>query len=178
MSSLPDRPPMAEMAKRAAEAGAGFAAAGKAVALQDYVERTKQARQRVRDSHIIRNKLIGGEPDETEPEAMGNIIVTGDVYGDRACETLRQAANGSDGAVAAEESVPGDQPRTPPEQVKSKLAAALAPCLPYVLAAALGGGGVSAVLVPWILSKAPKPPAATADTDTTRRVDVEVWRPE
>lgn len=52
-----------------------------------------------------------------------------------------------------------------------------AKALPYILSAALGGGGATGALLPWLLSKTPDPPTVT-DTDTTRRIEIDKWVPE
>lgn len=160
MLNLQDRPPLAEMAKRAAEAGGGLAAAAKAVALGNFATESAAARQRVHDSHVLRNKLLGGDPKE-EPADMGTIIVTGDLYGDQAVRAI-QAATGATANAATPEAVP-------PQPTQGVIVKAL----PYLLAAAIGGGGVAAV--PWIAQLFTRP--AATDTDTVTNVEIEAWKP-
>ena len=47
---------------------------------------------------------------------------------------------------------------------------------PYILAAVLGGGLGAGSLLPWALS-GPSESPSIEDTDTTRRIEFEVWRP-
>jgi hypothetical protein len=80
------------MAKRAAEAGGGLAAAAKAIATQNYAANQAAHRRRVEDSHRAGMNTLGMGPAELskpEDEQMGDVIVTGDVYGDEAVRMLK-----------------------------------------------------------------------------------------
>ena len=92
-----DRPPMAEIGKRAAEAGAGLVAVAKAIATDDYATSQEAYQQRLRDDHAFGMELLGKKPEPTTPqegEEMRRVImVTGDVYGDEAVKALNKVAN-------------------------------------------------------------------------------------
>ena len=150
MNALPDRPPLKEIGKRTAEAGAGLVAAAHAVALKNFNVDQAAYRGRVKDSHRfgmttagMKEEQMAPSTSEDEDENMGDIIVTGDVYGNRAIEALQ-----------------GQPPSTGPRSlgILSKL---------IVAASLLAGGAGAGVLVNEFLSS--DPPAAV-DTDTATDV--------
>ncbi len=165
--------PMQEVGERMADTMmGGLMMFPQMVAVRNFSKEQKDYRRRVDDSHRQQAAALRGdnppEPADSDEEddSMGDtFIACGDVYGDEATKMLRQVAAGSD---------TDGQPQTLPEQVKSSL---IAKAAPYLLVAALGGGGVAAGVLPWLSNKTSEPPSVT-DTDTTRRVDVEVWRPD
>jgi hypothetical protein len=161
--------PKEEIAERVAEAAPNLTVATQLVALDHHDDLMADARQRTDDAHRMGAKVLGMEdclPKKAEGEEMKKtFILTGDVMGDEACRAL--------GRLEGNQPV---RPSTPPAPVKPSLAAKVAP---YLLGAALGaGGGLAAYALGagWGSSKPEQPPAAT-DTDTTRRIEVEVWRP-
>ena len=142
------RTPAEEMGKRAAEAGAGMAAAGKAAGLLHHVDGLAAYRKRVADAHANGQAALGMPASSGPEDEMGSkILVTGDVYGDEAVKVL-QAANGQQA-----------QPETP---------SLLSKALPYVLAAAIGvgGGGLGALALTGNESQPAVEQASSIDTDT------------
>ena len=77
-----DLSPTQELAKRAAEAGGGLAAAAKALGLQDHQRLLRDSARRVRESHRGMAKAAGME-DTLEAagagDDLGDILVTGDI---------------------------------------------------------------------------------------------------
>ena len=156
-----DRTPREEVAKRVAESGAGLATAAHGVAVANFARNTRDYAQRVRESQRLGNQVLADgkiDPQSLGEDDMGdiNLVVTGDLYGDKAVEAVK-------GKQAAE--MPAD----------SKSPSLFAKAAPYLLAAVLGATGGIGALLPSILNR-DDPPAA-ADTDTTRRVEVEKWIP-
>lgn len=146
-----DRPPIAEMAKRAAEAGGGLAAASKAVAIENYRASSTAHRQRVADSHAAGMKTLGFDVgNQLEADDMGDLIVTGDVYGDEAVRMINRG-------------------QSPPIAAGSTLSK-------WVMIAALlaGGGGVGAAAT--ALLNRPEP-SAVDDTDTQYEIGVGRFEP-
>lgn len=143
-----DRNPIQEIANRAASAGAGLAAAAKAVGLADHKRMLDHASTRVREYHEAQMMAMGLTREEIDAmapgaEDMGDVITTGDITFQGQQSTPNQPAN------------QGGQPSgTPWQQI-----------LPWALAAALGTGAVSQ----WFASPA-KP---GVDTDTKYNVKVE-----
>jgi hypothetical protein len=146
---LPDRPPIEEMGKRAAEAGGGLAAAAKGIATQNFMANQSAHRRRVEDSHRLGMKALGMTDDEfskPEDEDVGDLTVTGDVYGDEAIRMLKSTP---------------EQPSPP--NPKSSVWETAAPLL---LAGALGAMGVG---LPWLfasLGGAAVEQIVDTDTDT------------
>ena len=139
-----DRPPIQEIAKRVGEAGAGLVAVAKAISVDDFATAQEDYRQRVRDDHALGTQLLGAEPKLTVPkesEEMRRVImVTGDVYGDKAAETLNRIANNP----------PQPQGTQAKEPVTTLAKAALA-------AALLAGGGGAGLGIPWLMGMFDKP---------------------
>lgn len=162
-----DRSPIDEVAKRVSEAGGGLAAAAKAIAIENYRANQQSHRRRLADDHKLGMKLNGLEPSEQaqpEDDLVGDVIVTGDIYSDRAIQAL------SRGDTAAPE-VSAPDPAQP---------SLLAKAVPYVLAGTLGAAGVGA---PWMYSalteeKVTPPAVAATDTDTQYILELVPNEPE
>lgn len=158
-----DRNPMEEIGKRAAEVGPGLAAAAKAQGIQQLAAIAADCRQRTLDGHRARMRALGMEDivGKSEAAPMGDIVVTGDLYGDEAVRRLAQAGTGE---VSAKE---------PLEAVAAPVRTSLAKkALPYLLAAALGASGGS---VPWLVAALGKvqPSAQPAEyVDTTTSIGI------
>lgn len=77
-----NRPAKEEIAKRAAEAGAGLAAAAQAVGLEDHRRMLRDASKRLRDGHRAMMRAAG-QPETSDASdgdmGGGNIYVTGDI---------------------------------------------------------------------------------------------------
>ena len=159
MPRLADRPPMEEIAKRTAEAGAGLAAAAKAVALQDHQRMLRDHADRVKDGHRWMAKVSGADVTDREGDDMGDIIVTGDIYGDQAVKAL--------GRVNGARQV--SQP-PPPAETKPSLASK---AMPWLLAGAagLGGAGLASSLID-------REPVIEIPAVEMPQYDVEKWVPE
>jgi len=116
------------------------------------------ARQRVRDGHKAGLRALGMEDakSEQEPDTGGNVIVTGDIYGDRAVQALQEPTQ------------PGDPTPTTPTGITAKHAIIAA------LAAALLGGSLGAG-VPWMLGLFnQQQPTTFTDTDTDQWNDITI----
>jgi hypothetical protein len=156
---LVDRPPLEEIAKRAAEAGAGLAAGAKAVGLANHREMLRDHAKRVRDDHEWAKQLRGQEPTVAGGDDMGDIIVTGDIYGDQAVKALGRV-NGA----------PTQPPTQPPASPQSSWASK---ALPWILAGAagLGGAGLASILID-------RQPVVDIPAVEMPQYDVEKWVPE
>jgi hypothetical protein len=151
---------MKEIAKRAAEAGAGLAAAAQAAATQNFVANQTAHRRRVEDSHRHGMKLLGMQDDDfakSEDETVGDVIVTGDVYGDEAVKMFNRA---------------GSQEAAPTPEAPAAAPGLLAKVAPLILAGAIGATGMGgiALLVASLGEKAAE--ELLIDTDTQRTLDL------
>ncbi len=172
LSSL-DRPPLAEIAKRTAEAGGGLAAAAKAAAVAGFVQDQAAYRKRVQESYAAGVSAMRGElPAAVEPGKGEdvNLIVTGDLYGDEAVKALR-AINTP--AIPAP-TVPG--PPTPPPI--PAVAPPLSTGAKWLIGTAIGAGLLGGIGGPWAvwLSKPATPPAPTTTTIVQPGTDYDVQK--
>ena len=136
-----DRPPLQELANRAATAGGGLHAVAFAVGVEDHRRMLADHAARVRDGHRAAMQAAGFAPPETsEDDEMGDITVTGDIH---------------------THVLPPQQSAGPSSALKTGLALA---------AAALGGAGTTAGLMsalkPQPAVVAPATPQASQDADT------------
>jgi hypothetical protein len=152
MPDTDDRQPLEEIANRTATAGAGLAAAAKAVGLADHKRMLEDHARRVRDGHRVQMRSLGMEASEPEDDEMGDVFVCGDI--------------------------------TQPTPTSQPPIAATQKILPYVLAAALAGGGlgVGGATIPILMALAnqgkattpvaeqPTVPATDADTQYELRI--------
>jgi len=163
-----DRDPMTEIGKRTAEAGAGIAAAARAAALENFRANQTAHRKRVADSHAAGMQAMGFEVDQMEEDAMGDIIVTGDIYSDTAINALKGQM-----LPQLQNQEPQEQPKTESQSkglLKSLANTALGAAL-LASGAGLGSG------IPWLLGAFDKP--ELTDTDTLSNVEaVQLWQPE
>lgn len=143
---------MPEMANRAATAGAGLAAAAKAVALGDHKRLLDDYAQRVRDSHRAGMQALGVElPPEPEGDDMGDVFVCGDIT-----TTTQQAPQETQAIQAG-----------PAPTKEQKI-------WPYVLAAALGSGGLGVGLSALLNALTAKDSPAIVQPDTDRQYEVRI----
>lgn len=147
---------MEEIANRAATSGAGLAAAAKAVGLADHKRMLEDHARRVRDSHRVQMARLGLElPADEGDDMAGDIFVCGDI--------TNQAP------VAATPTATQPITQQPTAQPANAASTTAAKVWPYVLAAALGSGGLGAGVMAAINSLTSSPPAvqpAAVDTDT------------
>lgn len=163
-----DRPPLEEIAKRTGEAGAGLIAAVHAGAVREHVNAQGAYARRVADDHAAGMVTAGmaeaGDFSPPEDESMGNITVTGDLYGDTAVNALRDQivnAPGTQSPMPPPESPPPTETRGMSPLAKALVtlgAAALIPGIGVPLLAAFGAFD--------------KPPAQTEFTDTDTDTDI------
>lgn len=147
-----DRSPVEEIANRAATSGAGLAAAAKAVGLADHKRMLEDHARRVRDSHRVQMARLGLElPADEGDDMAGDIFVCGDI--------TNQAPVASSPAAT--------QPVTP-QPATGSVTTAAKKIWPYVLAAALGSGGLGAGVMAAINSLTSDAPVVqpAVDTDT------------
>ena len=150
----PDRPPVQEIANRAATAGAGLAAAAKAVALADHKRMLEEHRRRTREGHVAMMRAAGFDPatlqTDGDDDMGGDVTVTGDIH-----VTMPQSSSAGDA-----------QPKKP-----SRLSAVAGPLAAALLGTGLGAVGVATALqsfrpqTPAVQPPAP-PPFVDTDTDT------------
>jgi hypothetical protein len=95
MKSL-DRPPMEEIAKRAAESGGGAVAAANELALMKMQANQEASLRRTQDDHALGMKTLGMSKDEmVDPgkDQMGNLFITGDIVGTEAIKMMQDIQN-------------------------------------------------------------------------------------
>lgn len=143
-----NRSPLEEIAKRTGEAGAGLAAAASAVGLQDHQAMLRDHRQRVRDDHQWAKELRGQMADGMTGDDVGDIVITGDIYG------ADMGALRGKGA-----------PNSEPPAWKKWL-------LPLGIAAAIGAGSAGTIAI-----QSQRQPAADQPKYEAPRYDVEKWTP-
>ena len=168
-----DRPPVQEMANRAATAGAGLAAAAKAVALADHKRMLDEANRRTREGHVAMMLAAGFDPDslktDEDDEMGGDVTVTGDIH----ITTTPPAPQ----SPSAQQTAPSDaEPRKP-----SKAAAAALPLAAAALGTGLGAAGLAAVKMMKPTTPTPAVQPAThprfTDTDTQYELRLSTGEP-
>ncbi len=180
---IKDRPPIEEIAKRVGEAGAGLVIAAHAAALIDQVRMQRDYSERVNNSHEIQNDILrdlAGLTEKQTSEAPNNggedvgdikLVVTGDIYGDKAVQVLRnqQVVQQPPTEVSAA-SLPVAAVL---EEAKSSGMSTAAKVLTALGASALGGTLIPAIGIglAGLFGAFDKPaevqqPAAVVDTDT------------
>jgi len=128
--------------------------------------------RRVRDSHRYQMECsaTGGEQDR-KGDDMGHLIVTGDIYGDRAVQSLE--------GICGKQSQPQVQKPVaqPTEKQKQKQLSKLAKA--GIVAALLAGGAGGGAAIP-LIADAMKPDqaATTPAADTWIEYDIEKWQPD
>lgn len=88
---MSNQTPQQEIAERVAEGAPGLGVAAYGQAIQDHRRMMADYRTRVADSHRWEAKSLGVEAGDAKPgdDDMGDLIVTGDVYGSDAAEIIR-----------------------------------------------------------------------------------------
>lgn len=99
--------PMQQVAERVADVAPGLVAAAHTVALQNLRLDSAAYRKRIADSHRWEAEALGKTALEPGGD-MGNLIVTGDVYGSNAAEIVRALQGVQEPSLPAE-----NQPSTP-----------------------------------------------------------------
>ncbi len=173
--------PTQEAAERVAEAAPGLAVAAHMEAVQHFRQSNADYRRRLRDSHRWNAESLGMTAEETpEEDPVGNLIVTGDVYGSDAAEIIRSLQSGKTEAENmpttpnTSAAPPAAAPPTEPSSsnLKSNLAKAA-----IVVASVLCGGGMGAG-IPWLAGAFDRPPAAVSAPATSQpdgqRIEIEV----
>ncbi len=141
--------PMQEMAERTAETAPGLAAAAHMEAVQNFRHLNADHRRRLADSHRWQGASLGqtvSDPSEKKEDDVGNLIVTGDVYGSDAAEIIRSLQS------VAEPSQGPSEPAKQTGWVSNLGKAAL-------VAAGLSTAGGLGAAVPWLLGAYEKPEA-------------------
>jgi len=158
--------PVEEITERVGEVLPGLAAAAKAVGLRDHAQMLADHRYRERDGYEWMKGTTGGEPREAEgPEGMGDIIITGDIYGREVAERVF----GKDSAPSeTTETEPTQQPAQANTSNWLKNAA---------LAAALLAGG-AAVPTAYMAWQSTQTPVTETPSIEMPQYDVEKWVPE
>lgn len=172
-----DRPPMEEIAKRAAEAGGGAAAAAKGLALMRMKSNQEAATRREQDSHVIGMQTLGMKKDDMvdsgEDTVGGNVIITGDINGDEAIRMMREMQNPSplQPETQPETTIPiAEQVETKPEPtISNPVVATLVPGIktPNLIAKLLPLAltGVTALGIGWAISNYMNPPVTDDNTE-------------
>lgn len=170
---------MEEISKRTAEAGGGLAAAAKAAALQNFVANQNAHRKRVWDGHALGMKALGFDATKLdEGEDVGDIIVTGDIYSDRAVQALTRTP-------PVETNQTGNTPstnqtgntQTTPSENQTKEPGILSKYGPVVLASLLGAGLGAGVPLSVEKFTQPKQPASSFEDTSSKLETVQLWKP-
>lgn len=102
--------PREETAERVAETVPGLTAAAYAEAVQDYRHMNATHRRREDDSYRQQCEALGVEVSEPPKEdEVGNLVVTGDVYGSDAAEIIRSLQDGAEPPPTAPVEAPAFQ---------------------------------------------------------------------
>jgi hypothetical protein len=119
-------------------------------------------------------RALGEETAEMPEDDMGNLVVTGDIYGADAADILRALGDGT----AVETPQPEPQPASPSQvepqrrQPRHRWAAALGKAA-LLSAGLLGGSGIG-VVVPWLMGAFDKHGDTTIVRPDEDRLNVEV----
>jgi len=176
------------MAKRTGEAGAGLVAATKAAALKNWMADQEAHRGRVANAEQAGWKALGMDiasaGQQQGVSRGGDIVVTGDVYGDSAVSALASRAIALESLARLErqqdlqqvQSLPQSQAQTVQKSgVSSMLAGAL------LSAVLLTGGAGIGLGVPWMMGAFEDKPASAAssdDTDTATTIEaLQIYEP-
>ncbi len=148
--------PMQEIQERVAESAPGLAVAVHMSAINDWRHDMQSYRRRIANDHAIQNKALGGEATVVAEEPMGNLIVTGDIYGNDSDRIVNALAGG--GAAPAAPTSPAVPITTTPASpsVPATTTPAVAPASGFswakaglISAAILAGTGLWAG-IPWL----------------------------
>ena len=132
----------AEIAKRVGDYAPGLVTAAHVSAIDNLRRIQAGTRRQLRTDYAMQARALGGEAAEMpDEEEMGNLIVTGDIYGSNSADIVRALGNGT----AGETPTPPPAPTPPPSNGVSRLAKAA-----LIAAGLLGGAGIGAG-VPWLL---------------------------
>jgi hypothetical protein len=170
-----DRTPMQEIGKRTAEAGAGLLAAAKAGAVQNEVANQAAHRRRVQDAHNYGRGLLGEEVSSQGGDDVGNIVVTGDLYGDEAVKMLHRINQANKEPEVEMPPTPEPTPEPPREP------SLLSQIAPLVLAGVLGGAGgagIGAAIVLAMMQEPTLPPAVIPPSVSTPGIEYILDLPE
>ena len=175
--ATPDQSPLQQIAETVADTAPRLAVAAKAIALEDHRRMLAAHASRVADSHRAMAKAIGME-DATvlaaEDEAMGHLIVTGDInVGDPA--SLQKAISALSGQPVPQATAATETPAASP------VTSAATPLWQKALvsAALVASGAGAGAGIPWLLGAFDKPAAVqpAVDTDTNTLYELSI-KPE
>jgi hypothetical protein len=110
MSATPSlvKSPLQEVAERAADAGSGLVAAAHGAAVINMIRSARDYANRVQDAHRMGQQLLAtGSADMGDQQAdddTGNIslVITGDLYGDKAVQAMTPKVQAASNAAATE----------------------------------------------------------------------------
>ena len=154
----PEQTPIQEMGERAAEILPGVKALGAMIGLENMRQHLGDTRAAVRADRQFQADLLGYKIDTDEGDAMGDMIVTGDLTfngQDKGADRILEALKGKVVDMASTAATPAT-----PTAGMSDLAKKLA------LGAALAGTGLAGGLVGSMLSGSPAATPTTQGTDT------------
>ena len=151
--------PMQEVADDVADTLPKIEAAAHLSALEDLRRNQAALRRRVQDSHKWQAAALGMETTDAEEDEMGNLVLTGDIYGGNPADVIR----GLQGLPAETPSTPGVSPITQAAETAAKVVPAVASMATptWAKVAALGASLIaSGGLGGWLAKPAaPVPPA-------------------
>lgn len=172
---ITDRTFAQEVSKRSGEAGAGLAAASKAIAVRNFMLDQDLHRATVRNAEKLGMSTLGMEMAdiETSGDDMAGIIVTGDLYGDAAIAALQQTPAAHPQATQATQP---QQAQPQPVTEKPTGMSTTAKVLTSLAAATLlGPGGVG---VASLLGAFDKPSIPSFDDTATKVQAVQLYSDE
>jgi len=172
--------PLEEITERVAETVPGLTAAAQMVGLEDHRRMLRDNADRLRDAHRYGATNSGMRADEMrEGDDMGNLVVTGDIYGDQAVRSIgiaKQPVAVAPAPAPAPQPIP--QPQPEPQPTSKKPLSNLAK-VGIIAALSTGSAGVG-MAIPLIADalKPEPPPAVAPDANTWIEYDIEKWVPE
>jgi len=170
--------PVEEITERVGEVLPGLAAAAKAVGLDNHRKALEDHRRRVYDSHKWMMGASGGESaNMAGTEDMGDIIITGDIYGREVAERVFGKQDSTEQAPAEPEATTTEpEPATPTETTETQ-ANTTNWMKNAALAAALLAGGAS-IPTAYMAWQSTQTPVAETPSIEMPKYDVEKWVPE
>ena len=141
--------PLAEIAERVSEAAPGLVAAAHLSALDDWRRSQRDFRQRVRDGHALQNKALGADVTAEQEEPMGNLVITGDIYGNNSDKIISALAGGPT-PTPPQPTMPTNQTNTPETPKTPPQASGFTWGKAGLLAAALLAGTGLGAGIPWL----------------------------
>lgn len=167
--------PAEKIAEQVAEKAPGLTVAAYTEAIDNFRRANDSYRKRLADSHRWHAKALGMEASDTEGDDVGNLVVTGDVYGSDAASIIAalqgsQQASPQGGQQETLEPPATSPPVTAPPSTMAPAATSPAAtgtsnfAKAAIVAAGLLGGSALGAGIPWLAGAYSKPPAVNTTT--------------